>query len=39
MTHADVQRWLGALRFDGHGRCAELVEYFMELPERLRTSR
>jgi hypothetical protein len=27
------------LRFDGHGRCVEFVEYFMELPERLRTSR
>jgi SnoaL-like domain len=26
--------WL--LRFDGHGRCVEFVEYFMELPERLR---
>ncbi len=24
-----------ALRFDAHGRCAEFVEYFMELPERL----
>jgi len=27
------------LRFDGHGRCVEFVEYFMELPERVRTSR
>ena len=26
--------WL--LRFDGHGRCVEFVEYYMELPERLR---
>ncbi len=25
-----------ALRFDGHGKCVEFVEYFMELPERLR---
>ena len=25
-----------ALRFDGHGNCVEFVEYFMELPERLR---
>ena len=25
-----------ALRFDGHGRCVEFVEYFMELPEKLR---
>ena len=24
------------LRFDGHGRCVEFVEYFMELPEKLR---
>ena len=24
-----------ALRFDGHGKCTEFVEYFMELPERL----
>jgi SnoaL-like protein len=23
------------LRFDGHGKCTEFVEYFMELPERL----
>jgi hypothetical protein len=28
--------WL--LRFDGHGRCVEFVEYYMELPERLRES-
>jgi SnoaL-like protein len=28
-----------AMRFDGHGRCTEFVEYFMELPERLRTGR
>ena len=27
------------LRFDGHGRCVEFVEYFMELPERLRAGR
>ena len=27
------------IRFDGHGRCAEFIEYFMELPERLRTGR
>jgi nuclear transport factor 2 (NTF2) superfamily protein len=25
-----------ALRFDGHGRCVEFVEYYMELPEKLR---
>lgn len=25
-----------ALRFDGDGKCVEFVEYFMELPERLR---
>ena len=25
-----------ALRFDGHGKCVEFVEYYMELPERLR---
>ena len=29
--------WL--LRFDGHGRCVEFVEYYMELPERLRPAR
>ncbi len=29
--------WL--LRFDGHGRCVEFVEYYMELPERLRAGR
>jgi SnoaL-like domain len=28
-----------ALRFDGHGKCVEFVEYFMELPERLREGR
>ncbi len=27
------------LRFDRHGRCVEFVEYFMELPERLRAGR
>ena len=27
------------LRFDGHGRCVEFIEYFMELPERLRAGR
>jgi ketosteroid isomerase-like protein len=27
------------MRFDGHGRCVEFVEYFIELPERLRTNR
>ncbi len=27
---------LWALRFDGDGKCVEFVEYFMELPERLR---
>ena len=26
------------LRFDGQGRCIDFVEYFMELPERLRAS-
>ena len=25
-----------ALRFDGHGRCVEFIEYFMELPEAAR---
>ena len=25
-----------ALRFDGHGKCVEFVEYYMELPEKLR---
>ena len=25
------------LRFDGRGKCVEFVEYFMELPEKLRT--
>jgi hypothetical protein len=24
------------LRFDGHGMCVEFIEYFMELPEKLR---
>ncbi len=28
-----------ALRFDGHGKCVEFVEYFMELPEKLREGR
>ena len=28
-----------ALRFDGHGRCVEFVEYYMELPEKLRAGR
>ena len=27
------------LRFDGHGKCVEFIEYFMELPERLRAGR
>jgi len=27
------------MRFDGHGRCVEFVEYYMELPERLRAGR
>ena len=27
------------LRFDAHGRCVEFVEYYMELPERLRAGR
>lgn len=27
---------LWTLRFDGEGRCVDYVEYFMELPERLR---
>jgi ketosteroid isomerase-like protein len=30
---------LWALRFDRHGKCVEFVEYFMELPERLRAGR
>jgi hypothetical protein len=30
---------LWALRFDGHGRCHEFVEYFVELPEALREGR
>ena len=25
-----------ALRFDGHGKCVEFVEYYMALPEKLR---
>ena len=25
-----------ALRFDQHGRCVDFVEYYMELPDRLR---
>jgi nuclear transport factor 2 (NTF2) superfamily protein len=25
-----------ALRFDGHGKCVEFIEYYMELPENLR---
>ena len=29
--------WL--LRFDAHGRCIDFVEYYMELPERLREGR
>jgi hypothetical protein len=28
-----------AMRFDGHGKCVEFVEYFMELPEKLREGR
>jgi hypothetical protein len=28
-----------ALRFDEHKRCVEFVEYFMELPEKLREGR
>ena len=28
-----------ALRFDGHGKCVEFIEYFMELPEQLRAGR
>jgi len=27
------------MRFDGHGRCVEFIEYFMELPEKLRAGR
>ena len=27
------------LRFDGHGKCVEFIEFFMELPERLRAGR
>ena len=27
------------LRFDGHGRCVEFVEYYMKLPERLSAGR
>jgi ketosteroid isomerase-like protein len=30
---------LWALRFDRHGKCVEFVEYFIELPERLRAGR
>ncbi len=30
---------LWTLRFDDEGRCTEFVEYFMELPERLKASR
>ena len=28
-----------ALRFDGHGKCVEFVEYYMALPEKLREGR
>jgi SnoaL-like domain len=28
-----------ALRFDGHGRCVEFVEYYMKLPESLSAGR
>ncbi len=28
-----------ALRFDAHGACAEFIESFMELPEKLRAGR
>ena len=27
------------LRFDAHGKCVEFIEFFMELPERLRAGR
>jgi ketosteroid isomerase-like protein len=30
---------LWTLRFDDDGRCVDFVEYFMELPERLKASR
>ena len=30
---------LWTLRFDDAGRCVDFVEYFMELPERLKASR
>jgi ketosteroid isomerase-like protein len=30
---------LWTLRFDDDGRCVDYVEYFMELPERLKASR
>ncbi len=30
---------LWTLRFDADGRCADFVEYFKELPERLRAGR
>jgi ketosteroid isomerase-like protein len=30
---------LWALRFDDHGRCVDFVEYYMELPERLRPAK
>ncbi len=30
---------LWTLRFDDQGRCVDFVEYFMELPERLKASR
>ena len=33
-AHFYYNNWL--LRFDGHGRCIEFIEYYMELPERLR---
>ena len=29
---------LWTLRFDGDGQCTEFVEYFMELPERLKAT-
>ena len=30
---------LWTLRFDGEGRCAEFVEYFMALPDKLKAGR
>jgi ketosteroid isomerase-like protein len=38
-TLRDLYFNLWTLRFDGEGKCTEFVEYFMELPERLKAER